>query len=230
VRVCVQLERPGPGTYDENNELNFVEEVGKRLASRSAVFGTTGPRFRGETKNPFAAEEAAPGPQSYNAGEVTAMGNTSKGGSKPGSTGGFGASTAPRFQRTTPPPTDSARHRPKLASQTQVPAPGTYTLPDGWIKNNLGAHKAEHMVSQAERFPANQAMPGLKYTLSPGPGAYTPKFQKKPVHNANCFGTNSSRFVPPGSLAPGPGTYDAAGVDHGLIKRSFNVTIDGVEF
>jgi hypothetical protein len=83
---------------------------------------------------------------------------------------------------------------------------------------------------QAERFPANQAMPGMKYTLSPGPGAYSPQFHKKPMHNANCFGTNSSRFDPHGSLAPGPGTYDAAGIDHGMMKRSFNVTIDGVEF
>ena len=63
------------------------------------MFGSTGSRFRGEHKhNPFAADEAAPGPQSYDPGESLSMGGGSKTASKSGSAGGFGASTMPRFQ------------------------------------------------------------------------------------------------------------------------------------
>mmetsp|Transcript_21121 Transcript_21121/g.40322 ORF Transcript_21121/g.40322 Transcript_21121/m.40322 type:complete len:221 (+) Transcript_21121:382-1044(+) len=220
------MERPGPGTYDETNEQNFVEDINKKLVSRSGVFGTTGKRFKDSKpqSSSLFANEDSPGPGSYEEFEGAAMGSAQR---IKKHTSVF-ASNVVRFNKTAPP--EVIKDQRKAISKFQVPPPGFYESPDLWNKKNVGAHRSDHFISQEVRFPGNQSTPGERYSIAPGPGHYNVKKLKKPVHAHMCFGSNSSRFSPNTTVAPGPGTYESGDQGNAMVKRSFNVTIDGVEF
>ena len=46
--------------------------------------------------------------------------------------------------------------------------------------------------------------------------------------NRSCFQSGSNRFNANRSVAPGPGMYETEDPNASMVKRSFNVTIDGV--
>eukprot|EP00959_Pyramimonas_sp_CCMP1952_P102613 2146474-Pyramimonas_sp.AAC.1 len=75
-------------------------------------------------------------------------------------------------------------------------------------------------------------MPGAKVADdSPGPGQYqNNKVQMRPVQNRTVFTSTTSRFLPSSTYSPGPGAYNSSDPQGSMVKRSFNVTIDGVEF
>ena len=68
---------------------------------------------------------------------------------------------------------------------------------------------------------------------TPGPGNYRPEnvnLDKKPVNFRTCFVSSERRFKPSSTLSPGPGTYGSDDNTGSMLKRSYNVTIDGVNY
>mmetsp|Transcript_29772 Transcript_29772/g.65038 ORF Transcript_29772/g.65038 Transcript_29772/m.65038 type:complete len:565 (-) Transcript_29772:839-2533(-) len=218
------LNLPGPGSYDEGNELNFVGELSKKVVSRNGVFGSTTQRFASAKSSMsylFHGEEG-PGPGTYEDPPEQRVASPPAKHSK--QTSNF-ASGSNRFGRSAS--ADAAQSKPRLLSKQPVPAPGAYNLPDKWIKRQ-GVHRTDHMISQEERF----KMPGARDPgETPGPGQYqNNKVAQRPVQNRTVFTSNSARFLPASTYSPGPGAYTSSDPLSTMVKRSFNVTIDGVEF
>ena len=74
----------------------------------------------------------------------------------------------------------------------------------------------------------------MKKSKDPGPGSYNIgkdilKPHKSYLDGAQHFVSSAPRFNHMSTLAPGPGTYEVEDPERTMIKRSFNVTIDGVE-
>ena len=124
------------------------------------------------------------------------------------------------------------RERPRQ-KPPPVPPPGAYEIPDLWSRSKkLG--KQEAFQTSAARFPKKEISSGLRPSVAPGPGSYNTASSSlhanKPFAKNTGFAGSSGRFRGATTLTPGPGSYNVDVPDRGLIKRSYNVTIDGVTF
>ena len=159
------------------------------------------------------------------------------------------ASHSKRFPHSPPPagvvggiaPGAPPSRRIKAVSQPGNPPPGTYTLEDLWAPPKRYSMQSEAFMSRAQRF-------GIKAgdviaASEPGPGAYMPARTHKgatmmqgeragvPSVSYAGFGSNQRRLAQETAAAgPGPGSYDAYDPYASMMRRSFNVTIDGVVF
>mmetsp|Transcript_36326 Transcript_36326/g.43931 ORF Transcript_36326/g.43931 Transcript_36326/m.43931 type:complete len:568 (+) Transcript_36326:276-1979(+) len=220
------VANPGPGTYDENGDDSMVGDLSKKLVSRNGVFGTTTMRFassKSSSSYMFLGRDEAPGPGTYEAPEDQ---QTAAPEARVKKASANFSSTSNRF--TKPAPTDPAK--PKTMSEHQVPPPGSYEVTNFWDeKKKMAMRRSEAFISAAPRFPSGTQVAGTA-TKTPGPGSYDSKNGEKPTHNRSCFISNSNRFGPSTTVAPGPGSYNSDDPSSAMLKRSFNVTIDGVNF
>ena len=120
--------------------------------------------------------------------------------------------------------------------RTEAPPPGAYELQDLWNTSSRGGRsrgsKDSTFISSSPRFMDDVASREL--TANPGPGTYSskPQFdsaaaQQLPSRSGGSSG-RSIRFKDPDSFTPGPGSYHSDyAPSHSMVKRSFNVTIDG---
>jgi hypothetical protein len=120
-----------------------------------------------------------------------------------------------------------------------TPPPGAYSTVDPWDwakKSYRSGSGSKAFISKAKRFQESEKM--KKQLSDPGPGSYDTgkdmlKQTRKKVNimgmDENCFVSSAPRFNHMSTLAPGPGTYQTEDPETTMIKRSFNVTIDGVE-
>ncbi|KAK3272820.1 hypothetical protein CYMTET_18903 [Cymbomonas tetramitiformis] len=220
-----QVANPGPGTYDEANEISFTTDLSKKVVSRNGVFGTTTQRFASTKSSAsylFMGNDEAPGPGQYEEPEGSPSPSRLK------KTSSVFASTSNRFQKEK---ANTDPGKPKTQSEQKVPPPGSYESENYWVdKKSQGMRRSEAFISAAPRFNGKEVNPGMAANTIPGPGSYEPKKLEKPPHNRSCFISNSSRFDRSTSVAPGPGTYANEDPSNAMVKRSFNVTIDGVNF
>jgi len=122
---------------------------------------------------------------------------------------------------------------------TEAPPPGAYELQDLWNtggRRGYGRSRGSRdstFISSSPRFMDDVASREL--AANPGPGTYSSKAQFNGVHEASYGGyggggpaVRSIRFKNPDSCTPGPGSYHSDyAPSHSMVKRSFNVTIDG---
>mmetsp|Transcript_68346 Transcript_68346/g.142457 ORF Transcript_68346/g.142457 Transcript_68346/m.142457 type:complete len:591 (+) Transcript_68346:227-1999(+) len=213
---------PGPGAYDEGNRDNFVAQLAKKRFSRGGHFGSTQKRFIPADK----AKETPPPPSTYEAKQPKVM----HGHLKKGPMSIFLSNT----QRFNKPPVE-----------TVGPAPGQYYKSVEWGTGYRRPEKGgkSFFISQSARFAEHSKD-------IPGPGSYSQdlmtvggevnKALKRRALNGEdmpsvYFGTESRFFGAPGhssyrgggGLAPGPGSYDAVDPYGQLLKRSFNITVEG---
>mmetsp|Transcript_5540 Transcript_5540/g.13451 ORF Transcript_5540/g.13451 Transcript_5540/m.13451 type:complete len:586 (+) Transcript_5540:161-1918(+) len=213
---------PGPGQYDTGNRNTFVAELAKKRFSRGGNFGSTVERFvfdKDKDKPP-----AVGGPADYEVKEAKFV----HGQVKRGPMSVFLSDTS-RFK--------------KAAMLKDGPAPGQYYKSVEWgtgYKRPDNAPGQRAFISQTKRFD----MPGMKKEI-PGPGQYSSdvntvggevnKLLKRRMLSGDetapgMFG-GSQRFIGPGNGlkagVPGPGSYNAVDPYAQLIKRSFNITVEG---
>jgi len=214
---------PGPGAYDENNEISFTIDMTKKVVSRNGVFGSTTERFSNEkshTSYLYINSDDTPGPGGY---EHTPDPNASLARLRRKETSNFASATT-RFNKTAP--ADPAK--PTVGEKHSVPPPGAYEIGDQWAgSNGHPMRRCDAFISKETRFK------GVKTTESavPGPGTYNAKAGAKNgivATNRSCFVSNSNRFKSSRTIAPGPGSYESEDPNSTMVKRSFNVTIDGV--
>jgi len=228
----VKAALPGPGAYDEANEIGFVSEMEKKIVSRSGVFGSTTQRFANQKSSQsylYLRSFDSPGPGSYQERETIQFTGDGEGGRRRGKASSMFASSSHRFNNTAP--ADPSKPR-RSAGKQAVPPPGAYEPLDPWAgTRHNGNRRSDFFISSAPRFPQSDAGVGLKVNNIPGPGAYDiGAGPKGPLANRTCFSSTSRRFNERGSAAPGPGSYDIEDAGRSMVKRSFNVTIDGVTF
>eukprot|EP01083_Nonionella_stella_P012617 35747_1 len=172
----------------------------RRFVGRQGVFGSTARRFR------YRAAELVPGPGSYHEKE----GRGKSGRSAPSS---VFVSTSRRFN--------------KIVGE--APPVGSYDLKSQWIRRNAYSRSKQFLYSE-KRF-KGQGRSSIKARLLPGPGSYDLTARPDP-HNttSSAFRSHQPRFLRNRKEdLPGPGQYRPEGCDT-LLKRSFNITIDGDEY
>ena len=212
---------PGPGTYDEENESGFINDLGKKVTSTNGIFGSTTTRFashKSQESYMYLGTDETPGPGDYKA--ITSFREGRRKFRRPGS---MFTSTTDRF-------TGKGKSNKKPQDVDAGPPPGAYEMQDpwDWERNKYKQiRKGGAFVSTAQRFGMRDE---TKNVRSPGPGAYTPrKTDHRPLVNRTCMISKESRFKGSTTLTPGPGTY--ANEDSGsMLKRSYNVSIDGVDY
>ena len=211
---------PGPGTYDEENESGFINDLGKKVTSTNGIFGSTTTRFashKSQESYMYLGTDETPGPGDYKA--VTSFREGRRKFRRPGS---MFTSTTDRF-------TGKGKSNKKPQDVDAGPPPGAYEMQDpwNWERNKYKQiRKGGAFVSTAQRFTRDET----KNVRSPGPGAYTPrKTDHRPLVNRTCFISKESRFKGSTTLTPGPGTY-ANEDSSSMLKRSYNVSIDGVDY
>mmetsp|Transcript_19498 Transcript_19498/g.64619 ORF Transcript_19498/g.64619 Transcript_19498/m.64619 type:complete len:503 (-) Transcript_19498:165-1673(-) len=210
---------PGPGAYDEDNRYNFVAMLSKKRFSRGGNFGSTSKRFVEQASSQD--EDARSPPVTYESKQPKQI----QGKLKKGPISVLIAGT-PR-----------ARAEPELA--IEGPAPGQYYKSMEWGTGyKKPANGKTIFISQSQRFqdPSDK----FKQQL-PGPGTYSSdvmtlnselqKLQKRKALlgedlTSATFGAGP-RFSMKAQATPGPGAYNAVDPYSQLIKRSFNITIEG---
>jgi len=209
---------PGPGAYDEDNRYNFVAMLSKKRFSRGGNFGSTSKRF--VEREPSQEEARSPVPSYESKQPKQIQGKLKKG---PISVLVAGS---PR-----------TRAEPELA--IEGPAPGQYYKSMEWGTGyKKPANGKTIFISQSQRFQD----PSSKFKEQlPGPGAYSAdvmtlngeiqKLQKRKAllgeeSTSATFGAGP-RFAMKSQATPGPGAYNAVDPYSQLIKRSFNITIEG---
>lgn len=214
-----RAELPGPGQYDQANRNTFVAELARKRFSRGGHFGSTVQRFsfkREEDKAP------APGPADYEPKAPKFV----HGQVKKGPMSVFLS--------------DSSRFKKAQALNREGPAPGQYYKSAEWgtgYKRPENAPGKRAFISTGQRFQD----PAMKKD-APGPGQYSSdvgtvggevnKLLKRRMLSGDeaapgIFG-GAQRFANLGkSAGPGPGAYNAIDPYAQLIKRSFNITVEG---
>jgi len=210
---------PGPGQYDEGNRNTFVAQLARKRFSRAGAFGSKAQRFApgsgGEDEKP-----EVPGPAHYNPKEPKQV----QGQLKKGHMSAF-VSTSNRFNR--------------QSEEDTRPAPGQYYKTVDW---GTGYKAPEHAARTAFTT-SSKRFSGAATKDLPGPGAYSQEantlggqvqtvLKKKALFGEEfsgaAFGTEQRFFrAGKGSAAPGPGSYDAVDPYSQLLKRSFNITVEG---
>mmetsp|Transcript_28464 Transcript_28464/g.37212 ORF Transcript_28464/g.37212 Transcript_28464/m.37212 type:complete len:594 (+) Transcript_28464:173-1954(+) len=213
-----QMMNAAPGSY---NHKGMVDDVQKKLRSRTGAFGSTQKRFTEPNQ-----EEDRPGP-----GDYRTEGRLGVSAPGAGSGGGYG-----RMRHATPTggPYQQSENRVQMSSmfaseerrfieplekaKALVPPPGAYEKVDQWTTNVLPMGKG------SDRFNALKQ----SYDTGIGPGSY--ETRRKPsvkgTGNTNVMSKAPARFKPQGkpTKIPGPGQYKT---EHStsLIKKTFNIAV-----
>jgi len=193
---------PGPGSYGgDNSKGQFVHALEKKLRSRTGAFGSSDERFR---EGPMAAQEES----------------------------------IPEEEETKPNRKNQPQKFPKqsvflshtdrfVEPEKDVPAPGAYDLAEDWsLPKNTTLASNNSFASSAARFNPKEVFTGCPLREIPAPGDYDKITVDQPREDGHKgFLTTEKRFKPDAKKLkqPGPGAYR---VQEGMIKRSFNVSID----
>lgn len=194
---------PGPGAYgSDNSRGEFVQQLEKKIRSRTGAFGSSDDRFH---NGPFDEKEA----------DVPSTVEEEK--------------EKPRKNEPQKFPKQSSflSHTDRFVEPgKEVPAPGAYDLQADWAPKNTTLASNKSFASSAARFNPKEVFSGVVLKEVPAPGDYDKVTMDGPKDDAHrSFLTTEKRFKPKegGKKAPGPGSYR---VQEGMIKRSFNVSID----
>jgi len=198
---------PGPGAYSkENTQGAFTKEMEKKVRSRTGAFLSSDDRFH---NGPFDERtETGPGPTDYRPGEGPAPDDKER--------------TLQKF----PKQASFLSHTERFVeAEKPVPPPGTYEVQPKWSPRNTTLASNKSFASSAARFNPNEVFSGVRMREVPAPGEYDKIQTELPKTNKNHGGflTTQGRFSGKSAAAPGPGQYRH---QEGMIKRSFNVTID----
>eukprot|EP00294_Goniomonas_avonlea_P000835 CAMPEP_0114552806 /NCGR_PEP_ID=MMETSP0114-20121206/7317_1 /TAXON_ID=31324 /ORGANISM="Goniomonas sp, Strain m" /LENGTH=554 /DNA_ID=CAMNT_0001737699 /DNA_START=47 /DNA_END=1711 /DNA_ORIENTATION=+ len=200
---------PGPGAYDEANKHTFVSESQRHKFGRCGHFGSSTKRFPEPAKDEEEDDgKGGPGPGAYEPKQPKQVAGTLRKG--PSSV--FASS--------------SGRFADRKKEVDTGPAPGQYQTVKPWVPKAYSRSTA--FISTSPRFKGQSE----DLTMEPGPGSYMTAHHTierrqltQPERPAG-FGT-SPRFREKRELNNlGPGAYSAADPYGGLIKRSFNVTVE----
>lgn len=219
---------PGPGQYNDADSKSLVTKLSQKTRARNGVFGTTANRFFGsEMHAEITATGANPGPGQY---DVAANGETGAG---PAATG-----RRRRVKQTSVFSSGTLRFNASAPSKL-TPAPGAYDVQPRWPGEEparLTLLERDVFISNANRFSTGVAGPA---SLTPGPGAYEstriqtidPRHMGVAALEGRGTQSTAKRFgaEEPAKMAlniPGPGAYNAVNPADGLVKRSYNITVD----
>ena len=218
-------DSPGPGRYDPTTTTVANDVPGKR-----ANFGTSGARFR------------EPGDASPNASGIrTPALQTRPSSPRPSSpprrrevlarAGGGFVHGNQRGARKPDPRTRTATRADVHVHVHETPAPGAYDAPDLW---RAPPHRrgAGGLLSDDPRLDPNppRRAPGeADPNASPGPGDYDVARRGREAipKGRSSLRSGSARMATRTSAAPGPGRYDGIHPHERMLRRSFNVTVDG---
>eukprot|EP00658_Telonema_sp_P-2_P012067 TRINITY_DN14601_c0_g1_i1.p1 TRINITY_DN14601_c0_g1~~TRINITY_DN14601_c0_g1_i1.p1 ORF type:complete len:274 (+),score=42.18 TRINITY_DN14601_c0_g1_i1:1173-1994(+) len=191
---------PGPGAYgSDNNKGEFVQQLEKKLRSRTGAFGSSDERFHDgplqENQQPSPTEQADKESRRNEPQKFPKQGHF--------------LSHTDRF----------------VEPAKEIPAPGAYDLASDWAPKNTTLASNKSFSSSAARFNPKEVFTGCPLKEVPAPGDYDKiKLDSKKDDAHRSFLTTETRFkVDPKKKQPGPGSYR---VQEGMIKRSFNVSID----
>ena len=240
---------PGPGAYYSETGEGFVGELSRKIIARNGAFGSSTHRFvstKSSSSYLYMGNDESPGPGQYIPDAPREMAIKLQKGQKK-ATSSF-ASNVHRFKPTREPKKKAGAqtqdqgqgqggyHDPSMietefTTEFTTPPPGAYSTIDpwDWAKKKPRSHTNKAFISKAKRFTAAQTK--KKKEGMPGPGSYNTgnDILSKNFVPKTCFVSSAPRFNHMSTLAPGPGTYDTEDPQRAMIKRSFNVTIDGVE-
>jgi len=198
-------EKPGPGAYDAASKQSFIAELQRTKFGRGGHFGSTSRRFEPAKKD---KEDDKPGPGAYESKEPKQVAGTLRKG--PSS---VFASSSNRFKGERP-----------VVEKNPGPAPGQYQTVKPWSVQRVSHSNA--FIGTESRFKDPTAEAG-----APGPGSYIAnnysieaRLVTQPERPAG-FGTET-RFKKKKADRLGPGSYDPVDPYGGLVKRSFNVTVE----
>ena len=235
---------PGPGAYYSESGEGFVGELSRRIIARNGAFGSSTHRFastKSSSSYLYMGNDESPGPGQYIPDLPREMAFKLQKGQKK-ATSSF-ASNVHRFKPNKEPKkksrtdgqADSVNEtEPEIGHST--PPPGAYSHVDPWDnakKSYRSGNGNKAFISRAKRFQTSEKL--KQNSSDPGPGSYNTgkdilKASTKNVAGlGSYFVSSATRFNHMSTLAPGPGTYDTEDPERTMIKRSFNVTIDGVE-
>ena len=194
-------DSPGPGRYDPTTGA-------KAVPGTRAHFGTSGARFR------IPASVCSP-PREVPSSEVVPKSSV------PARAGGGFARGIPRE----PDP------RPRTLSISSTPGPGAYDAPDVWraASHRRGAGGVLSDDPRLDPNPPRRAPDETDPNASPGPGAYDVGRRAREAipKGRSSLRSRSARMATRTSDAPGPGRYDGTHPHSRMLRRSFNVTVDG---
>lgn len=197
-------EVPGPGAYEPKEPAALMAEP-----KRTVPFGSQTDRFDSPDRVlPKGRGQAAPQPPG------------------PGAYSDHHEAPVTVFRRLQP-SAAFASAAPRLAPvvKAEVPAPGQYEVAKPWVDTSEGA--VPPSAAFRSRSPRLGREPKAAEEM-PGPGTYEPSAATRRGSPARVGAAmpKSPRFAAEKHVgaAPGPGYYDGGAVE-GLVKRSFNVTI-----
>ena len=219
---------PGPGSYMGGNTTGFIEEIDKKLTSTNGILGSSTPRFashKSKSSYMYLGNDETPGPGNYWEKSFFKVPRKAR---KPQA---VFVSMSSRLGKD---PKDEGDEKGRGKREAfAVPPPGAYEVEVKWLQTKYRFQNkgTGSFASSSMRFQAASAAGENDET--PGPGNYRPEnvnLDKKPVNFRTCFVSSERRFKPSSTLSPGPGTYDSDDNTGSMLKRSYNVTIDGVNY
>jgi len=111
-----------------------------------------------------------------------------------------------------------------VEQEKPVPPPGTYEISSSWTPRNTTLASNKSFASSAARFNPKEVFTGVMMKEVPAPGEYDRIQTEGPKGDGHKgFLSTQNRFNKGKQSQPGPGQYRH---QEGMIKRSFNVTID----
>ena len=204
---------PSPGSYDPSSTM--IDEMNKKLVSRTGVFGSTTRRFA-TIGSSNAVEDAAPPPSQVLDTRSSVLSEGSS--TLRGAISGRPRQKAP-LQPSAAFASQTRRGASLEAAAAQAPPPGTYDVNINWTKQALRGGKGV-LGSGSQRFKPkavdNEVGPGAYYN----PKSYIKEFGGGFVSKEERFD-----FKPKTSSEPGPGSYSPEYLYGNLNKRTFNMTI-----
>ena len=196
--VLPEDDGPGPGTYArDQSQAEFVTDIEKKLRSRTGAFLSSDDRFHNGPMDDKMEAPAEPPKEEKTRKKVTFP-----------SQGSFLSHTE-RF----------------VEQEKPVPPPGSYDLSMNWAPKNTTLASNKSFSSSSARFHPKEVFTGVMMKEVPAPGEYDRiKVDAPKTDSHKGFLSTENRWQEnKAEKAPGPGQYRH---QEGLIKRSFNVTID----
>jgi|TARA_B110000091_G_C13733461_1_gene440087 hypothetical protein len=205
---------PDPGTYEQSNTM--IDEMNKKLVSRTGVFGSTTRRFA-EIGQSNKDDQPSPTSNLLDAhSSVLSGGNSS---TLPGAISGRPRRQVP-LQRSAAFASKTQRGQDTDAAAAQAPPPGTYNVKESWTTGGGGKGV---LGSGSQRFKHKSTDNEV------GPGAYhnPQSYIKQSAGTTESWATGEKRFDFRTKISqePGPGSYNPEYLYGNMNKRTFNMTI-----